>query len=44
MMKDNKDPLKLMRDGGFQMNPMLKPDHTTVFSFPMKNGRGVEQT
>ena len=36
---DNKDPLcKLMQEMGFQNEPdVTKPDHTTVFSFPMKS-------
>ena len=35
---DNKDPLcKFMKDQGFPHEPdFMKPDHTTVFSFPMK--------
>jgi len=36
---DNKDPLcKLMQEMGFPNEPDVnKPDHTTVFSFPMKS-------
>ncbi len=36
---DNKDPLcKLMQEMGFPNEPdVTKPDHTTVFSFPMKS-------
>ncbi len=36
---DNKDPLcNLMKDMGFPNEPdVTKPDHTTVFSFPMKS-------
>ena len=36
---DNKDPLcKLMQEMGFPNEPdITKPDHTTVFSFPMKS-------
>ena len=36
---DNKDPLcKLMQEKGFPNEPdVTKPDHTTVFSFPMKS-------
>jgi len=36
---DNKDPLtKFMKDAGFPNEPdITKPNHTTVFSFPMKS-------
>jgi len=36
---DNKDPLcKFMKDAGFPNEPdFTKPDHTTVFSFPIKS-------
>ena len=36
---DNKDPLcKMMKEQGFPNEPdVTKPDHTTVFSFPMKS-------
>jgi ribonucleoside-diphosphate reductase alpha chain len=36
---DNKDPLcKMMKDAGFPNEPdVTKPNHTTVFSFPMKS-------
>ena len=38
---DNKDPLcKLMQEMGFPNEPdVTKPDHTTVFSFPMKSAK-----
>ena len=40
---DNKDPLcKLMQEMGFPNEPdVTKPDHTTVFSFPMKSPNGA---
>jgi len=40
---DNKDPLcKLMRDMGFPNEvDVTKPEHTTVFSFPMKTPKGA---
>ncbi len=40
---DNKDPLcKLMQEMGFPNEPdVTKPDHTTVFSFPMKSPKGA---
>lgn len=40
---DNKDPLtKLMKDMGFPNEPdVMKPDATTVFSFPQKAPRGA---
>ena len=36
---DNKDPLcRFMKDAGFPNEPdVMKPQHTTVFSFPMKS-------
>lgn len=36
---DNKDPLcQMMKEAGFPNEPdVMKPDHTTVFSFPMKS-------
>ena len=36
---DNKDPLcQFMKDAGFPSEPdFMKPEHTTVFSFPMKS-------
>jgi ribonucleoside-triphosphate reductase len=36
---DNKDPLcQMMKDFGFPNEPdIMKPEHTTVFSFPMKS-------
>jgi len=40
---DNKDPLcKLMQDMGFPNEvDITKPEHTTVFSFPMKTPKGA---
>lgn len=40
---DNKDPLcKLMKDMGFPWEPdHMKPDHTTVFSFPICSPKSV---
>jgi len=40
---DNKDPLcKLMQDMGFPNEvDVTKPEHTTVFSFPMKTPKGA---
>ena len=40
---DNKDPLcKLMQEMGFPNEPdVTKPEHTTVFSFPMKTPKGA---
>ena len=40
---DNKDPLcKLMQDMGFPNEAdVTKPEHTTVFSFPMKTPKGA---
>jgi ribonucleoside-diphosphate reductase alpha chain len=40
---DNKDPLcKFMKDLGFPNEPdVMKPDHTTVFSFPIKSPKSV---
>jgi len=40
---DIKDPLcKLMQDTGFPNEPdVTKPEHTTVFSFPMKTPKGA---
>jgi len=40
---DNKDPLtKLMKDMGFPNEPdVMKPDSTTVFSFPQKAPKGA---
>jgi len=40
---DNKDPLcKLMQDMGFpNEEDVTKPEHTTVFSFPMKTPKGA---
>ena len=40
---DNKDPLcKLMQEMGFPNEPdVTKPDHTTVFSFPMQSPAGA---
>jgi ribonucleoside-diphosphate reductase alpha chain len=40
---DNKDPLcKLMQDMGFPNEvDVTKPEHTTVFSFPMKSPKGA---
>jgi ribonucleoside-triphosphate reductase len=40
---DNKDPLcKFMKDLGFPNEPdAMKPDHTTVFSFPIKSPKSV---
>ena len=40
---DNKDPLcKLMQDMGFpNAADVTKPEHTTVFSFPMKSPKGA---
>jgi len=40
---DNKDPLcKLMQDVGFPNEvDVTKPEHTTVFSFPMKTPKGA---
>ena len=40
---DNKDPLcKLMQEMGFPNEPdVTKPDHTTVFSFPMQSPDGA---
>jgi ribonucleoside-triphosphate reductase len=39
---DNKDPLcQMMKDAGFPCEPdVMKPDHTSVFSFPMKSPDG----
>ena len=39
---DNKDPItKFMKDQGFPCEPdVTKPNHTTVFSFPMKSPDG----
>lgn len=43
---DNKDPLtKLMKDEGIPNEPdVMNPDHTTVFSFPIKAPEGVIYT
>ena len=44
---DKKDPLtKMMSDSGFPVeDDVIKPDHTSVFSFPMKvNGNAVFRT
>jgi len=40
---DNKDPLcQFMKDAGFPNEPdFTKPEHTTVFSFPMKSPTGA---
>ena len=40
---DNKDPItKFMKDQGFPYEPdVTKPNHTTVFSFPMKSPDGA---
>jgi len=40
---DNKDPLcKMMKNQGFPNEPdITKPNHTTVFSFPMKSPKGA---
>ena len=40
---DNKDPItKFMKDQGFPCEPdVTKPNHTTVFSFPMKSPDGA---
>ena len=40
---DNKDPLcKMMKNAKFPNEPdVTKPDHTTVFSFPMKSPKGA---
>ena len=40
---DNKDPLcKMMKKQGFPNEPdVTKPNHTTVFSFPMKSPKGA---
>ena len=40
---DNKDPLtQFLKDQGFPSEPcVMKPDSTTVFSFPMKVGKGA---
>ena len=40
---DNKDPLtQFLKDQGFPAEPcVMKPDSTTVFSFPMKVGKGA---
>ena len=40
---DNKDPLcKMMKDAGFPNEPdVTKPEHTTVFSFPMQSPEGA---
>ena len=40
---DNKDPLcQMMKDKGFPNEPdITKPNHTTVFSFPMKSPKGA---
>ena len=40
---DNKDPItKFMKDAGFPNEPdVTKPNHTTVFSFPMKSPSGA---
>ena len=40
---DNKDPItKFMKDQGFPSEPdVTKPNHTTVFSFPMKSPDGA---
>ena len=40
---DNKDPLcQFMKDAGFPSEPdFMKPEHTTVFSFPMKSPKGA---
>ena len=40
---DNKDPLcKMMKEQGFPNEPdITKPDHTTVFSFPMQSPKGA---
>ena len=40
---DKKDPLtKMMTECGFPVeNDVMKPEHTSVFSFPMKVGRGA---
>ena len=41
---DNKDPLtQFMKDSGIPSEPcVMKPDSTTVFSFPMKSPRGAK--
>jgi len=41
---DNKDPLcQMMKDRGFPNEPdITKPNHTTVFSFPMKSPKGAD--
>ena len=43
MRGDNKDPItKFMKDQGFPSEPdVTKPNHTTVFSFPMKSPDGA---
>ena len=43
MRGDNKDPLtKFMQDSGIPSEPcVMKPDSTTVFSFPMKSPSGA---
>ena len=40
---DNKDPLcQFMKDAGFPNEPdFMKPEHTTVFSFPMQSPKGA---
>ena len=40
---DNKDPLtQFMKDSGIPSEPdVMKPDSTTVFSFPMKSPQGA---
>jgi len=40
---DNKDPLcKMMKEQGFPHEPdITKPEHTTVFSFPMQSPKGA---
>ena len=40
---DNKDPLcQMMKERGFPNEPdITKPNHTTVFSFPMKSPKGA---
>ena len=40
---DNKDPLcQFMKDAGFPNEPdFMKPEHTTVFSFPVKSPAGA---
>ena len=43
---DNKDPLtEFMKDQGVPNEPdFMKPDHTTVFSFPMRSPEGAKCT